>query len=89
MTQFRFTKSVGWLVLVAGVAGVATTLTGPVIARAPQQQRLRDISTGTKTGSGGTLDFISDPKSGGCWLVNYGSAGQVTALATAPAAACN
>jgi hypothetical protein len=89
MTQLSFPKSLGWFVLGAVISGVATNLVGPVIAAVPQQQRLRFIETGSRSGGGGSLDFISDPKSGGCWLANFGNVGQVTAMATAPAAACN
>lgn len=93
MVRMRIPRSLGWLgwvVIGAVIGGLATNFTAMAIAQQPAQQpRLRFMSSGSSVPTGrGTLHFISDAKSGGCWLASLDLDGNLTSLATAPTDAC-
>ncbi len=80
----------GWVLVGAVIGGIGThSITTAIAQQGSQQSRLRFISTGSLVpGHRGTLHFVSDVKSGGCWLAGLDVDGNLTALATAQADAC-
>ena len=84
------TRSIGWLLTAAVIGALSASFIGTALAQQGAQQgpRLRFINTGNTVPAGGTLQFISDLKSGGCWLAGLGPNGNLSTLAAAPPDAC-
>ena len=81
----RYVRCLGLVLAGAGIAVALVNLGAPAQAQEQSGTRMRWTAAGNESGNRG-VHFLSDTRSGGCWIVYETSAG--LAMATAPPAAC-
>jgi len=91
MVQMKIVKSIALLLTGIAIGALATSSISAAMAQQGGEAsapRLRFIGINTTVPAGGSLQFVSDAKTGACWLAGLGPNGNLSTLATAPDVAC-